>query len=167
MAVRTVVRNEARLLAADRVLVVSLALFAVLFAYALANGIAWVGKLEGTVEAVRAADVERAVALEAELQRIADGGEPSSPFRDPRAPNVLGGASGAAARDSRAGARGDRSGCGCRFADSSRSHPTPDVSRWANRKVTHSRSTPGPHLFRRSSVYHQTGVLQDHEPRAF
>ena len=94
MALKTVVRNEARLLAADRVLVASLALFVALFAYALANGIAWVGTLEGTVEAIRTADMERAKVLESELQAITNGAEPSSPFLDPRVPNVLGGARG-------------------------------------------------------------------------
>ena len=95
MTARTVLRNEARLLAADRTMVGSLLLFAALFAYAVVNGSAWVAKSERTVEAVRAADVERSAGLVVELERIAAGGEPSSPFRDPRAPNVLGGNSGA------------------------------------------------------------------------
>ena len=95
MTIRTVLRNEARLLAADRVLVAALALFAALFAYSITNGVAWVAKQERTVEAVRTADVERGAALSAELERIAAGGEPASRFRDPRAPNVLGGNSGA------------------------------------------------------------------------
>ena len=95
MPVRTVLRHEARLLGADRPMVVALCLFAVLFAYALANGVAWVSKSERTVEAVRAGEAERASALVEELERIAAGAEPSSPFRDPRAPNVLGGNRGA------------------------------------------------------------------------
>ena len=95
MAIRTVVRNEARLLVAVRVLLLALILFAALFAYSLANGMAWVSKVEGTVEAVRVADEERTAALIEELEAIASGAEPASPFRDPRAPNVLGGARGA------------------------------------------------------------------------
>ena len=95
MTLRTVLRNEWRLLAADRGLRIVLAVFAVLFVYALANGMAWERFQERTVEAVRAGNTERARALEQELTDIANGGQPSSPFRDPRAPNVLGGARGA------------------------------------------------------------------------
>ena len=95
MTIRTVFRNEMRLLAADRVLLSSLVLFVALFAYAIANGVAWVAKQEGTVAAVQAADEERGAALAAELERIAAGGDPGSPFRDPRAANVLGGNLGA------------------------------------------------------------------------
>ena len=95
MILRTVLRNEWRLLRADRALGLVLGVFALLFAYALANGLAWVDFQEGTVNAARQGNIERVEALEAELERIADGGRPSSPFRDPRSPSVLGGASGA------------------------------------------------------------------------
>ena len=95
MILRTVLRNEWRLLAADRALRIVLAVFAVLFVYALANGMAWERLQERTVEAVRSGNAERTRALEQELADIANGGQPSSPFRDPRAPNVLGGARGA------------------------------------------------------------------------
>ena len=95
MFLRTVLRNEWRLLRADRALGLVLGVFALLFAYALANGLAWVDFQEETVTAAREGNVERVRTLEAELQRIADGGRPSSPFRDPRSPSVLGGASGA------------------------------------------------------------------------
>jgi len=95
VALRTVLRNEWRLLAADRALRIVLAVFAVLFVYALANGMAWERFQEGTVEAARTGNAERVQALEQELADIANGGRPSSPFRDPRAPNVLGGARGA------------------------------------------------------------------------
>ena len=95
MTLRTVLRNEWRLLAADRALRIVLAVFAVLFVYALANGMAWERFQERTVEAARTGSAERVRALEQELADIANGGQPSSPFRDPRAPNVLGGARGA------------------------------------------------------------------------
>ena len=95
MTLRTVVRNERRLLAADPALRIALAVFAALFVYALANGMAWERFQERTVEAARTGNAERAHALEQELADIANGGQPSSPFRDPRAPNVLGGARGA------------------------------------------------------------------------
>ena len=95
MALRTVLRNEWRLLAADPALRIVLAVFAVLFLYALANGMAWERFQERTVEAARTGSAERVSALEQELTDIANGGQPSSPFRDPRAPNVLGGARGA------------------------------------------------------------------------
>ena len=95
MTLRTVLRNEWRLLAADRALRVVLGVFAVLFVYALANGMAWARFQERTVEAARTGNAERVEALAQELADIADGGQPSSPFRDPRAPNVLGGARGA------------------------------------------------------------------------
>ena len=95
MTLRTVLRNEWRLFRADRALGLVLGVFALLFAYALANGIAWVDFQERTLAAAREGNVERVRALEAELERIADGGRPSSPFRDPRSPNVLGGARGA------------------------------------------------------------------------
>ena len=72
-----------------------LGVFAVLFVYALANGVAWARFQERTVEAARTGNAERVRALEQELADIANGGRPSSPFRDPRAPNVLGGARGA------------------------------------------------------------------------
>ena len=95
MTLRTVLKNEWRLLAADRALRIVLAVFAVLFVYALANGMAWERFQEGTVEAARTGNAERVRALEEELAAIANGGQPSSPFRDPRAPNVMGGARGA------------------------------------------------------------------------
>ena len=95
MTLRTVLLNEWRLLAADRALRVVLGVFAVLFVYALANGMAWARFQERTVEAARTGNAERVAALEQELADIAAGGRPSSPFRDPRAPNVLGGARGA------------------------------------------------------------------------
>ena len=95
MPLRTVLRNEWRLLRADRALAAVLAVFVLLFAYALVNGMAWVDFQEGTVAAAREGNVERARALGEELERIADGGSPSSPFRDPRSPSVLGGAAGA------------------------------------------------------------------------
>ena len=95
MALRTVLRNEWRLLAADRALRIVLAVFAVLFVYALANGMAWGRFQERTVEAARTGNAERVRALEQELTDIANGGRPSSPFRAPRAPNVLVGARGA------------------------------------------------------------------------
>ena len=95
MAFRTILRNEWRLLAADRGLRIVLAVFALLFVYALANGMSWARFQERTVQAAQAGNVERTRALERELDDIANGGRPSSPFRDPRAPNVLGGARGA------------------------------------------------------------------------
>ena len=95
MTLRTVLKNEWRLLASDRALRIVLAVFAVLFVYALANGMAWERFQERTVEAARTGNAERVRALEQELADIANGGQPSSPFRDPRAPNVLGGARGA------------------------------------------------------------------------
>ena len=51
MTLRTVLLNEWRLLAADRALRVVLGVFAVLFVYALANGMAWARFQERTVEA--------------------------------------------------------------------------------------------------------------------
>ncbi len=95
MVLRTVLRNERRLLAADRALRIVLAIFAVLFVYALANGMAWERFQARTAEAARTGNAERVRGLERELADIANGGRPSSPFRDPRAPNVLGGARGA------------------------------------------------------------------------
>jgi len=95
MLFRTILRNEWRLLVADRALGIVLGVFALLFAYALANGMAWASFQEETLALAREGNSERTAALEAELSRIADGGQPSSPFRDPRSPNVLGGASGA------------------------------------------------------------------------
>ena len=95
MPLRTVLRNERRLLAADPALRIALVVFAVLFVYALANGMAWERFQERTVEAARTGNAERTRALEQELADIANGGQPASPFSDPRAPNVLGGARGA------------------------------------------------------------------------
>ena len=95
MTLRTVLRNERRLLAADPALRIALVVFAVLFIYALANGMAWERFQARTVEAAQAGNAERVHGLEQELADIANGGQPASPFRDPRAPNVLGGARGA------------------------------------------------------------------------
>ena len=95
MTLRTVLRNERRLLAADPALRIALAVFAVLFVYALANGMAWERFQERTGETALTGNAERTRALEQELADIANGGRPTSPFRDPRAPNVLGGARGA------------------------------------------------------------------------
>ncbi len=94
MTVRTVLRNEWRLLMADRPLRIVLGLFAVLLVYALANGVVWMRFLERTVENVHASSVERTRALEQQLADIANGGEPASRFADPRAPAVLGGPTG-------------------------------------------------------------------------
>ncbi len=95
MPLGIVLRNERRLLAADRALAAVLGVFALLFAYALLNGMAWVGFQEETVASAREGNVERVEALEAELVDIENGGSPSSPFRDPRSASVLGGARGA------------------------------------------------------------------------
>ncbi len=92
---KTILVNEWRLLAADRTLRIVLPLFVVLFAYALANGMAWVSFQERTVQVVRDGSVERTEALKRELIDIENGSQPSSPFRDPRAANVMGGARGA------------------------------------------------------------------------
>jgi len=54
MTLRTVLRNEWRLLRADRAPALVLVVFALLFAYALANGLAWVGFQEETLAAARA-----------------------------------------------------------------------------------------------------------------
>ena len=94
MTARTVLRNEWRLLMADRALRIALGLFAVLLVYALANGMVWLRFQEHTVEAVESGNAERSSAFEQELTAIANGGEPSSPFADPRSPLVLGGPSG-------------------------------------------------------------------------
>ncbi len=94
MTARTVLRNEWRLLMADRALRIALGLFAVLLVYALANGMVWLRFQERTVEAVESGNAERTSAFEQELTAIANGGEPSSPFADPRSPLVLGGPSG-------------------------------------------------------------------------
>ena len=94
MTTRTVLRNEWRLLMADRALRIALGLFVVLLVYALANGVVWLRFQERTVEAVESGNAERTSAFEQELTAIANGGEPSSPFADPRSPLVLGGPSG-------------------------------------------------------------------------
>ena len=94
MTARTVLRNEWRLLMADRPLRIALGLFAVLLVYSLANGMVWLRFQEHTVEAVESGNAERTSAFEQELTAIANGGEPSSPFADPRSPLVLGGPSG-------------------------------------------------------------------------
>ncbi len=90
----TVLRNEWRLLMADRALRIVLGLFAVLLIYALANGVVWMRFQEGIVDTVQTGNVERARAIEQELAAIENGAEPASRFSDPRAPNVLGGARG-------------------------------------------------------------------------
>lgn len=92
---KTILVNEWRLLAADRILRIVLPLFVLLFAYALANGMSWVRFQERTVQVVSDANVERSDALKRELSAIENGSQPSSPFRDPRAANVMGGSRGA------------------------------------------------------------------------
>jgi len=91
MPLRHLLRHELRLLRADRLLVATLGLFLLLFGYALLNGVAWVRSQESTLSELAEARAERAREVAAELRRIEAGGEPASPFRDPRAPNVLGG----------------------------------------------------------------------------
>ena len=91
---RTVLRNEWRLLMADRPLRIALGLFVLLLVYALANGVVWMRFQERTVEVAQAGNVERALAIEQELTAIENGAEPASRFSDPRLPNVLGGARG-------------------------------------------------------------------------
>ena len=94
MTARTVLRNEWRLLMADRPLRIALGLFALLLVYALVNGAVWTRFQERTVETAQAGNVERAQALARELTDIENGAEPASRFSDPRLPNVLGGARG-------------------------------------------------------------------------
>ena len=94
MTARIVLRNEWRLLMADRVLRIVLGLFAILLVYALANGLVRMRFQERTVETVHTRNVERISAVEQELAAIESGAEPASRFADPRAPNVLGGARG-------------------------------------------------------------------------
>ena len=94
MTARTVLRNEWRLLMADRPLRIALGLFALLLVYALANGVVWTRFQERTAEAAQAGNVERTQALTQELADIENGAEPGSRFSDPRLPNVLGGARG-------------------------------------------------------------------------
>ena len=94
MAARTVLRNEWRLLMADRALRIVLLLFAFLLIYALANGVVWMRFQQRTVETVQTDNVERISAIGQELAAIENGAEPASRFSDPRAPNVLGGARG-------------------------------------------------------------------------
>ncbi|MCY3590133.1 MAG: DUF3526 domain-containing protein [Acidobacteria bacterium] len=94
MTARTVLKNEWRLLMADRPLKIALGLFVVLLGYALTNGVVWLRFQERTVEATTSGNVERAAALQQELEAIEAGGQPSSPFADPRSPRVLGGPSG-------------------------------------------------------------------------
>ncbi len=94
MTARTVLRNEWRLLMADRPLRIALGLFALLLVYALANGVVWTRFQERTAEAAQAGNVERTQALTQELADIENGAEPASRFSDPRLPNVLGGARG-------------------------------------------------------------------------
>ncbi|WP_428273770.1 DUF3526 domain-containing protein [Candidatus Palauibacter sp.] len=94
MTARTVIRNERRLLMADRPLRIALGLFALLLVYALANGVVWTRFQERTAEVAQAGNVERALAIEQELTDIENGAEPASRFSDPRLPNVLGGARG-------------------------------------------------------------------------
>ena len=91
MTIQTVLRNEWRLLMADRALRIVLGLFAGLLVYALANGMVWMRFQERTAETVHAGGVERVRALEQELVEIANGAEPASRFADPRSPSVLGG----------------------------------------------------------------------------
>ncbi len=94
MTARTVLRNEWRLLMADRALRIVLGLFALLLVYASANGLVWLRFQERTVEAVESSNIERTSAFERELAAIENGGQPSSPFADPRSPLVLGGPGG-------------------------------------------------------------------------
>ncbi|MYH09836.1 MAG: ABC transporter permease, partial [Gemmatimonadales bacterium] len=94
MTVRTVLRNEWRLLMADRPLRIALGLFGLLLVYALANGVVWTRFQERTVEAAQAGNVERTQAIAQELADIEAGAEPASRFSDPRLPNVMGGARG-------------------------------------------------------------------------
>ncbi|MYK98546.1 MAG: hypothetical protein F4014_07000, partial [Gemmatimonadetes bacterium] len=74
--IKTILLNEWRLLAADRTLRIVLPLFIVLFAYALANGMAWVRFQEHTVQVVREGNVQRTEGLERELAAIKNGAEP-------------------------------------------------------------------------------------------
>lgn len=91
MVLRQILRHEWRLLRADRILGATLGLFLLFFVYALLNGVGWVRFQETTLADLAEAREERSLEVAGELQRIAQGGEPASPFRDPRAPNVLGG----------------------------------------------------------------------------
>ena len=94
MATRTILRNEWRLLMADRPLKIVLGLFVILLGYALTNGVLWLRFQERTVQTTETGNAERIHAFEEELEAVESGAEPSSPFADPRSPLVLGGPSG-------------------------------------------------------------------------
>jgi ABC-2 type transport system permease protein len=95
--IREVMRHEARTLAADRVLWLFLAVYGLMFAYAVVNGIRWVIYHRYTIETGAFVAQRRLHVLEQEVL-AAESGERLSTDTfavDPRSPSAIGGARGA------------------------------------------------------------------------
>jgi ABC-2 type transport system permease protein len=89
--IRLVAAHEVRLLFADRTLGVVSALFLLLVAYGLFNGMRQAGLKEGTLASVLEAETSDDTARRALLDRITNHGEIPDPFGNPADPSSIGG----------------------------------------------------------------------------
>jgi ABC-2 type transport system permease protein len=85
-----IVRHEWRVLRADSVLWIVIALLAALVVYGLANGVQWTRFQRATIQSALAEEGNRYSALKQQIRDI-EGGRQRPPFADPRAPDAVGG----------------------------------------------------------------------------
>jgi ABC-2 type transport system permease protein len=89
-----IIKHELRILRADRTLWTIIPLFAMLIAYGVYNGASWTQFQKTTLEAAKQEENNRFAKAQAEIGMIEQGGQPESPFRDPRLASVAAGRAG-------------------------------------------------------------------------
>ena len=83
-----IMKHEWRSLVADRTLWVIVPLFALLIGYGVYNGLSWVGFQRATLDAAKQEERDRFAKAKAEIAGIEQGGQPASPFANPRFASV-------------------------------------------------------------------------------
>jgi ABC-2 type transport system permease protein len=89
-----IMKHEWRSLVADRTLWVIVPLFAVIIGYGVYNGASWVRFQQTTLEAAKQEEHDRHARAKAEVTAIEQGGNPASPFTNPRFASVAAGRTG-------------------------------------------------------------------------
>lgn len=89
-----IMQHEWRSLRAERTLWVIVPLFALVIGYSVYNGAAWVRFQQTTLDAAQQEERDRFAKAKAEVTTIAQGGQPSSPFANPRFASVAAGRTG-------------------------------------------------------------------------
>lgn len=89
-----IMKHEWRALAADRTLWAIVLLFAAIIGYGVYNGASWVRFQQATIDAARQEERDRHAKAKAEVAAIEQGGQPASPFSNPRFASVAAGRTG-------------------------------------------------------------------------